>query len=94
MLMRSRYAAFAIGDAEYLLRTWHPRTRPDDLELDVDMQWVRLDIERTLRGGPLDTEGTVEFTAHYRTGGQRHRQHEVSRFEKVAGAWTYLDAIV
>ncbi|WP_275423743.1 YchJ family protein, partial [Virgisporangium ochraceum] len=27
-LMRSRYSAFALGDADYLLRTWHPTTRP------------------------------------------------------------------
>jgi SEC-C motif-containing protein len=29
-LMRSRYSAFACGDADYLFRTWHPRTRPAD----------------------------------------------------------------
>ena len=27
-LMRSRYSAFAVGDAAYLLRTWHPSDRP------------------------------------------------------------------
>ena len=27
-LMRSRYSAFAVGDAAYLLATWHPSTRP------------------------------------------------------------------
>lgn len=32
-LMRARYAAFAVGDARYLFRTWYPRTRPDDLSL-------------------------------------------------------------
>jgi SEC-C motif-containing protein len=93
MLMRSRYAAFAVGDAEYLVRTWHPRTRPDTVDIDAEVRWVRLDIERTQRGGPLDTEGIVEFTAHYRAHGDRGRQHEVSRFEKVSGAWFYLDAV-
>jgi SEC-C motif-containing protein len=33
-LMRSRYCAFALGRAGYLLDTWHPSTRPDQLELD------------------------------------------------------------
>jgi SEC-C motif-containing protein len=98
MLMRSRYAAFAVGDADYLLRTWHPLTRPATLALDADVRWVRLDIERTVRGGPLDVEGIVEFTAYYRAAGprgagDRGRQHEVSRFEKVSGAWTYVDAV-
>ena len=33
-LMRSRYAAFARGEAGYLVRTWHPRTRPETVVLD------------------------------------------------------------
>jgi SEC-C motif-containing protein len=32
--MRSRYSAFAVGDAGYLLRTWHPARRPRNLSLD------------------------------------------------------------
>jgi len=92
-LMRSRYSAFAVDDADYLLRSWHPRTRPETLELDDSVRWLRLDIERTVRGGMLDTEGIVEFTAYSRQNGQRARQHEVSRFEKVAGDWMYLDAV-
>ena len=35
-LMRSRYSAFVVLDAGYLLRTWHPETRPASLELDPD----------------------------------------------------------
>ncbi|WEO75767.1 YchJ family metal-binding protein [Cryobacterium sp. SO2] len=93
MLMRSRYAAFAVGDADYLLRSWHPRTRPETLELDPSVRWLRLDIERTSRGGPLDTEGIVEFTAYSVRDGIRTQQHEVSRFEKVSGDWLYLDAV-
>ena len=93
ILMRSRYSAFAVGDADYLLRTWHPRTRPHSLDLDPDVRWLRLDIERTERGGPLDTDGIVEFTAYARHDGRRTQQHEVSRFEKVAGAWLYVDGV-
>ncbi|WP_241977079.1 MULTISPECIES: YchJ family protein [unclassified Cryobacterium] len=92
-LMRSRYSAFAVGDTEYLLATWHPATRPESLELDADMQWVRLDILRTVRGGPLDTDGVVEFAAHYRLDGQRAQQHETSRFLKVDRRWFYLDSL-
>ena len=92
-LMRSRYAAFAVGAAGYLLTTWHPDTRPDSLELDAGMQWVRLDILATVRGGPLDTGGVVEFAAHYRLDGQRAIQHETSRFLKVDRRWFYLDSL-
>jgi SEC-C motif-containing protein len=92
-LMRSRFTAFAVGDAGYLLATWHPSSRPVDLELDPTIGWLRLDVERTERGGPLDREGIVEFTAFYRHDGERASQHEVSRFVREAGRWFYVDAV-
>ncbi len=92
-LMRSRYSAFVLLDAAYLLRTWHPDTRPAGLELDPQMQWRRLDIVSTGRGGPLDTEGTVEFKAHFRHDGERGVHHETSRFLRVDRRWYYLDAL-
>jgi SEC-C motif-containing protein len=91
-LMRSRYSAFAVGDADYLLATWHPATRPESLELDPSVRWFRLDILGTTGGGLLEATGTVEFEAHYRAGSEAATQHENSRFERVAGLWTYLDA--
>ena len=33
-LMRSRYTAYVLGHADYLLATWHERTRPATLELE------------------------------------------------------------
>ena len=89
-LMRSRYSAFALLDADYLLRTWHPRTAPGELELDPGMQWRRLDILSTSRGGPLDTEGMVEFQAYYRHGSERGVLHEASRFLRENRRWLYL----
>lgn len=56
-LMRSRYSAFAVGDAEYLLLTWHPSTRPVDLHLNPAQVWTGLDIIATRSGGPQDREG-------------------------------------
>lgn len=90
-LMRSRYSAFVVRDAAYLLRTWHPDTRPADLQLDPAMEWRRLDILSTSRGGPLDSEGTVEFKAHFRHDGERGAHHEKSRFLRVDRRWFYLD---
>lgn len=92
-LMRSRFSAFAVGDAEYLLATWHPSTRPAELDLDPSLRWYRLDIHRRERGGPLDRDGVVEFTAYYRHDGERGRLHEVSRFVRDAGRWRYVAAI-
>ena len=48
VLMRSRYTAFAVGDTEYLLRSWHPRTRPKTLDLDPNQRWLFLEIVRTV----------------------------------------------
>jgi len=92
-LMRSRFAAFALGDAAYLLRTWHPSTRPDVLELDTGVRWYRLDVLATARGGLTDTEGTVEFRAYHRSPDAAGSQHEVSRFVRDDGAWVYLDGV-
>ncbi|MFD5278127.1 YchJ family protein [Pseudarthrobacter sp. NPDC058362] len=90
-LMRSRYSAFAFLDAGYLRRTHHPDTAPAELELDPEMEWRRLDIVSTSRGGPLDIEGTVEFKAYYRHGPERGVLHEASRFVREGGRWYYVD---
>ncbi|MFI7018084.1 YchJ family protein [Streptomyces sp. NPDC050164] len=86
-LMRSRYCAFVKRDVAYLLRTWHPRTRPGTLELDPRMRWTGLEILETSDGTAFHTTGTVEFRASYRGGSL----HERSRFERVDGAWVYVD---
>lgn len=92
-LMRSRFTAFTIGDADYLLRSWHPTTRPRSLDVDPELRWFRLDILGRLKGGLLDTEGTVEFVAHYRSPGGSGEQRENSRFLRHNGAWHYLAAV-
>jgi SEC-C motif-containing protein len=92
-LMRSRYSAFVTGNVRYLLATWHPSTKPRTLELDPDQRWYLLDILHTTRGGMLDAQGTVEFTAKYRLGGRAGEQHEISRFVRERRRWYYIDAI-
>jgi SEC-C motif domain protein len=89
-LIRSRYSAFAVGDAGYLLRTWHPSARPPELELDPALSWTRLAVLETRGGGLFDTEGTVQFRAVYVHGGQRGVQAETSGFVRQDGQWFYL----
>ncbi len=86
-LMRSRYSAYARGDADHLFRTWHPRTRPPDVTVDDDVVWKGLDVTDVVAGGIDDDTGEVEFTARYDDGMMRER----SRFERRAGRWVYLD---
>ncbi|QEO13218.1 hypothetical protein FLP10_01400 [Agromyces intestinalis] len=93
-LMRSRYTAYVVGDAGYLVATWHASTRPTELELDPDLEWRALAILRTERGGPFDRDGVVEFVASWRDGAERGRLHETSRFVREAGRWCYVDGEV
>ncbi len=85
--MRSRYAAYAVGDLDHIFRTWHPRTRPDELRPDPTLRWTGLEI--------LSAEGNeVEFVASYDRAGVPGRRHERSRFEQRRGKWVYVDGDV
>lgn len=96
--MRSRYTAFVIGDAEYLAQSWHPRTRPDDIEIDPDLRWTGLEIVDAEAGGVDDVTGVVEFRAAWEQGSGTESivgvLHERSRFARVRGRWYYLDGEV
>ena len=90
-LMRSRYSAFVLGLEAYLLSTWHPDTRPADLQLDTPPKphWLGLTIKSHQ---PIDaTHATVEFVARYKLNGRAFKLHETSRFERVAGRWLYVE---
>jgi SEC-C motif-containing protein len=89
--MRSRFSAFAIGDGDYLLATWHPDTSPKRLNLDPAITWRRLEIVDVAAGAEQDTEGVVEFRAHYQRDGRRQILHERSRFVRINGRWMYVD---
>ena len=90
-LMRSRYTAFAVGDAEHLWRTWHPRTRPDHVDLDPTTAWLGLEVTDVVAGGPDDDTGEVAFTARYTGPVGDGAVVERSRFTRRAGRWLYLD---
>lgn len=93
-LMRSRYTAYAVKDADHLLRSWHPSTSPSfgDLtqSLAEDMRWLRLQIQATTGGGPFDSEGTVDFVAIARTDKGRRELRELSTFVREEGSWLYV----
>ncbi|MDH6114936.1 SEC-C motif-containing protein [Kitasatospora sp. MAP12-15] len=93
-LMRSRFTAFAVRDEAYLLRTWHPDTRPSHIDFDPGLSWQRLEVLAATDGGPFHIEGTVVFRAHYVDDGTPGTMQEHSRFVRVEGAWVYLDALL
>ncbi|MBK1655890.1 YchJ family protein [Allochromatium vinosum] len=90
-LMRSRYSAFATGQADYLLATWHPTTRPATLTLEPGLRWLGLKILGTEAGGEGDQEGWVTFVARSKFQGRAQRLQERSRFVREHGRWFYVD---
>lgn len=90
--MRSRYTAYVLKKAEYLLATWHSSTRPARLELKKDnVKWLSLDINSNNPGTVTATTGEVEFTARYLETEQLCSMHETSSFIRQHGLWYYLD---
>ncbi len=91
--MRSRYSAFVLRRADYLLATWHATTRPATLELDAGVKWLGLEVRRHQLQDA--THAQVEFVARQRDAtGRAQRLHETSRFVREQGRWFYLDGKV
>jgi SEC-C motif domain protein len=89
--MRSRCCAYVLGNADYLLATWHSTTRPPQLDLagEPPVRWLGLQVRHHTTTG-ADT-AVVEFVARYRIGNRAQRLHETSRFVREGGRWYYLD---
>jgi SEC-C motif domain protein len=99
-LMRSRYAAFALGDAAYLWRTLHPE-HPDRQGPDAEAQLVA-GIRRTRQtvrfarlrildhDQPDQDHARVLFHAELFERGKERSFVELSWFELESGAWRYL----
>lgn len=88
--MRSRYSAYVLGLAQYLLDSWHPETRPSTLNLieQIPTKWLGLNIKRFEQTS--ETSAIVEFIARYKIGGQKaERLHEVSQFQLI-DRWYYV----
>ena len=93
--MRSRYSAFVLKLNQYLLASWHPSTRPVDLDLsDDETYWLKLEVLRCQAGGSQDLRGKVEFKAYYQTPDGQTYLHELSRFKRERGLWFYVDGKV
>jgi SEC-C motif-containing protein len=88
--MRSRYTAFVLGLEDYLLKTWHPKTRPSALNLadDPPTKWLGLQIKRA--ANTSETTAIVEFVARYKVAGKATRLRETSHFERINGLWHYF----
>ena len=84
--MRSRYTAFALDEAGYLLQTWHSDFRPARLTLDPRIRWIGLEI---LADDQREDSATVEFEARLLRDGRVEAQRERSDFLRLQGQWFY-----
>lgn len=90
--MRSRYSAYALKLTDYLRDTWHPSTRPNDLNKESlqGIKWIKLAIvsAQTLNAN----HATVTFKATFKVGQQKNQTlHETSRFVLENNQWFYVD---
>ena len=93
-LMRSRYAAYVVGNLDHLERTVTPEAlqsfdRSDAEQVAAETTWLGLEIRRVVDGGVDDETGLVEFVFRYRLKGKTMAQHELSEFRRDGETWRY-----
>lgn len=97
-LMRSRYTAFTMGMGDYLMDSHATLTRKLAQKQEIEdwaksVKWSHLEIISKERGEKNDTEGTVEFKAHFKEGTRANYIHEKSSFVREYGCWVYFNRI-
>jgi|APDOM4702015248_1054824.scaffolds.fasta_scaffold00001_370 SEC-C motif-containing protein len=98
-LMRSRYAAFVFGLADYLFETTHPSNRTKNLKEEIaftckGVAWTGLEVMEKWQGGESDKVGKVSFRASFIQEGKNGLHVEHSRFKRFGKAWMYVDGEV
>lgn len=90
-LMRARYTAYVLCKQDFLLESWHPRTRPAAVQFEPAQTWLGLDVDATEGGSPFQKDGVVQFRARFMRAGEVFELHERSNFGRHAGRWVYID---
>jgi SEC-C motif-containing protein len=94
-LMRSRYTAFTLANADYLMLSHSVKTRPVKERKSIEkwaksVTWMGLSILKTGAGGTDDEIGYVEFKALYLENGKPQQIHEKSFFVRENHLWVYV----
>ena len=91
-LMRSRYTAYVLHNADYLITTTHVSQRKnyskeDILEWAKENTWNKLEILNV-------KDAIVEFKAYYfNANSEAQVHHEKSTFKQEEAIWYYVDGI-
>ncbi len=89
-LMRSRYSAYAVNNADYLWNTTAPAERKHHkksaiLKWAKSNQWIKLEVL-------MVTQTIVEFKAYYLDHNLKAQiHHEKSNFVRMGNSWYYID---
>ena len=94
--MRARYTAYTMQNMDFVESTHHHSgneefNKAEALDWSKSADWQKLEILKTGKGGESDTEGSVEFKAHYQIDGVEYVHHECSSFLKDDGKWFFLN---
>ncbi|SLO85870.1 SEC-C motif domain-containing protein [Klebsiella variicola] len=93
--MRSRYSAFVMKDADYLIKTWHPSCQAQTFRSELEKgfsqtEWLGLTLFASDEGR-VPNEGFVSFVARFNDNNRPGAIIERSRFLKENGQWYYID---
>lgn len=95
-LMRSRYAAYARVDLDYIAQTMRGEAlklfnRQAARDWLGKVEWLGLTVLNVHNIQPNADVGFVEFCAKYKISGKQQFLCELSKFEKFDGCWFYTD---
>ena len=89
--MRSRYTAFVIEDSAFLLRSWDISTRPQAINFEKNIVWLKLIIDAAPHPEPDADEGFVTFNASFIQNDRLVELVEKSVFLRKKGLWFYVN---
>jgi SEC-C motif-containing protein len=95
-LMRARYTAYCGAQMDFIFESTHPDHRQGydhagTKEWAENAEWKGLEIVATLKGGPEDSVGEVEFIARFNEKGTAREHHECGQFKKKSGKWYFTE---
>jgi SEC-C motif-containing protein len=95
-LMRSRYSAYIVEDAGYLIDSTAPAKRRDTDHEDIiqtfeECQWLKLEVRKIEKGQHGNKHGQIEFMAYFEGDGQLQEHHEIADFVCLKNKWYYFD---
>ncbi len=95
-LMRSRFTAYKLGNADYILASWAPEKRQDINQTELveslkTTQYQKLKIISKKSGTRKNHSGQVEFQVTFLSNGQLQTFRENSNFTKQNNQWYYVD---